>query len=73
MAFKTNDGKIKYSECTLKNPVINNFITKLLIGHNIEEDTEILLKDMKECFFWGGYKKSYNCCNKGCTENLFSE
>jgi len=54
MAFKTNDGKIKYSECTLKNPVINNFITKLLIGHNIEEDTEILLKDMKECFFWGG-------------------
>ena len=70
MAFKANDGEIKYAECTLKNPVINDFVTKLLIGHNIEEDAEILLKDVKERF-WGVTRKAIIAAIKDAQRTYF--
>lgn len=57
MFVKENDGEIKYAECTLKNPVVNEFVTQLLIGHNMQEDTETLTKDVEERF-WGVTRKA---------------
>jgi|LDZU01.1.fsa_nt_gi hypothetical protein len=66
-----NNGLIKYVSSTLKNQVVNDFISTLLLNHHIEEDHFYLLKDLKERY-WGVTEKAVIAAVKNAQKNYLN-